>query len=247
MTVRIRLFAGLRHRAGAETIDLRLPQGATVQDALRALDRSGPLAGVVGAMSVQMAVNREYATATTTLREDDELALIPPVSGGAPDGADASPREGAPERADEPAQRDALAPAPAQVAAVWVRITERELVVQPLIDAVRSDAAGAIVVFEGVTREVPRLHYEAYREMAEPLVQRIVAECLAAHRLTAAAVEHRIGAVPLGQPSVIVAVSAGHREEAFAGARDIIDRVKAQAPIWKREILTDGSGRWIHD
>lgn len=225
--VRIRLFAGLRHRAGAETIDLDLPDGATVEDALRALDRSGPLAGIIGAMSVQMAVNREYATAGRALRGDDELALIPPVSGGAPDA------------------EEATTSGPAMPAHVLV--TDRPLSAQPLIDAVRSDAAGAIVVFEGVTREVPELHYEAYREMAEPLIQRIVEECVATHGLRAATVEHRIGVVPLGQPSVIVAVSASHREEAFAGARDIIDRVKAQAPIWKREISTEGSGRWIHD
>lgn len=213
--VRVRLFATLRHRAGAETIDLDLPHGATVQDAMRELDRSGPIAGVLSAMSVQMAVNREYATASTGLSAEDEIALIPPVSGGQ-DGA-------------------------------HVAISDRPLSIQPLIDAVRSDAAGAIVVFEGVTREVPRLHYEAYREMAEPLIARIVQECVDAHSLTAAAVEHRVGEVPLGEPSVIVAVSAGHREEAFAGAREIIDRVKAQAPIWKREISEDGSGRWIHD
>jgi molybdopterin synthase catalytic subunit len=95
-----------------------------------------------------------------------------------------------------------------------------------------------------VTREVARLDYEAYGEMAAGRIARIVEEAVAAHGLCAAAAEHRVGAVPLGEPSVLVAASAPHRPEAFAGAREIIDRVKAEAPIWKREV--DGEeGRWV--
>src|SRR6185503_12927802 len=106
--------------------------------------------------------------------------------------------------------------------------------------AVREPRAGAIVCFEGVTREVPRLDYEAYAEMAEPRLRAIAAEEAARHGLTAVAVEHRTGTVALGEPSVIVAASAAHRGEAFAGARAVIDRVKAEAPIWKVEVAADG-------
>jgi MoaE-MoaD fusion protein len=109
---------------------------------------------------------------------------------------------------------------------------------------VRDPRAGAVVTFSGVTREVDRLEYEAYTEMAEERMAAIAAEALERHGLCAAAVEHRVGEVPLSEPSVIVAVSAPHRGEAFAGAREIIDRVKAEAPIWKKEIEGDEE-RWV--
>jgi cyclic pyranopterin phosphate synthase len=103
-----------------------------------------------------------------------------------------------------------------------------------------------VIVFCGVTREVERLEYEAYTEMAEERIERILAEVTAKHGLEAAGAEHRIGPVPLGEPSVVVAVAAAHRGEAFAGAREAIDRIKAEAPIWKREVEAgDDSGRWV--
>jgi len=96
----------------------------------------------------------------------------------------------------------------------------------------------------GVTREVERLDYEAYAEMATERIAAILRDCIAEHGLEAAAAEHRTGSVPLGEPSVIVAVSAGHRKEAFAGARAAIDRIKAEAPIWKREVEGERS-EWV--
>ena len=87
---------------------------------------------------------------------------------------------------------------------------------------------------------MPELDYEAYVEMAEPKLRAIAAEEAERHGLCAVAVEHRTGTVPLGEPSVIVAASAPHRGEAFAGARAVIDRVKAEAPIWKVEVSGDG-------
>ena len=108
----------------------------------------------------------------------------------------------------------------------------------------RDPRAGAVVTFQGVTREVERLEYEAYAEMAEERMAEIAAEALERHGLCAAAVEHRVGDVPLSEPSVIVAASSPHRGEAFAGAREIIDRVKAEAPIWKKEV-EGGEERWV--
>ena len=105
---------------------------------------------------------------------------------------------------------------------------------------VRDPRAGAVVVFEGVTREVEWLDYEAYAEMANEQMRAIVAAAIERHGLCAAAAEHRVGRVPLGEPSVIVAASAPHRGEAFAGAREIIDAIKARAPIWKAE-----EGEWV--
>jgi len=160
-----------------------------------------------------MAVNREYADAERVLDPGDELALIPPVSGG-------------------------------EVAATWARVSAEPLSLDSLAIRVRDPRAGAVVTFSGVTREVERLEYEAYAEMAEERMAAIVAEAVERHGLCAAAVEHRVGEVPLTEPSVIVAASAPHRGEAFAGAREIIDRVKAEAPIWKKEIEA-GGGRWV--
>ena len=107
--------------------------------------------------------------------------------------------------------------------------------------------AGAIVSFQGTTREVARLDYEAYREMAEERIEAILRDC-GSPRARGGRPEHRVGPVALGESSVIVAVSAGHRGEAFAGAREAIDRIKAEAPIWKREVedTAEGErGRWV--
>jgi molybdopterin synthase catalytic subunit len=129
-------------------------------------------------------------------------------------------------------------------AAARARVTDQPLSVAELAAAVGRPGAGATVVFCGTTRDVDRLEYEAYVEMAEERIATIVAEAVERHDLCAAAAEHRVGDVPLTEPSVIVAASSAHRGEAFAAAREIIDRVKAEAPIWKKEI-EGGEGRWV--
>src|SRR4051794_37956428 len=197
----------LRERAGARELTLELPDGASVRDAL---DELGELAA---GLPLVMAVNREYAPESQVLDSGDELALIPPVSGG-------------------------------EAALVHARVTAEPLSLDAIAARVRDPRAGAVVTFQGVTREVDQLDYEAYTEMAEERIAAIVADAVERHGLCAAAAEHRIGDVPLSEPSVIVAASSAHRGEAFAGAREIIDRVKAEAPIWKKEI-EGGEGRWV--
>ncbi|HWH44037.1 MAG TPA: molybdenum cofactor biosynthesis protein MoaE [Thermoleophilaceae bacterium] len=209
MEVTIRLFAQLRERAGAREVRLDLPEGALVRDALAEVSH------LADGLPLVMAVNREYAPEDLPLSEGDELALIPPVSGGS-----------------------------AEVVA-HTRVTSEPLSLDALVARVRDPRAGAVVTFQGVTREVDRLEYEAYTEMAEERIALIVAEAIMRHSLCAAACEHRVGDVPLSEPSVAVAASAPHRPEAFEGAREIIDRVKAEAPIWKKEVEGD-EGRWIH-
>ncbi|HLM51220.1 MAG TPA: molybdenum cofactor biosynthesis protein MoaE [Solirubrobacteraceae bacterium] len=196
MLVTVRLFAQLRDRAGRREVELELPAGARVGDALERLS------DVAGGLPVVMAVNREYAGPDVELAPGDELALIPPVSGG--------------EATSSVVRRDALS-------------------VDALLARVRDPRAGAVVTFSGTTRDVGHLDYEAYEAMAAERIETIVAEAVARHGLCAAAAEHRVGRVPLGEPSVVVAASAPHRGEAFAGAREIIDRIKAEAPIFKRE------------
>ncbi len=203
MHVRVRLFAALRERAGSEEVEVELPDGACVADALELLQ------SLTDDTPVVMAINHEYADAGSPLHAGDELALIPPVSGGS-------------------------------VGVLHVRITDQPLKAEDVIERVRDARAGAVVVFEGVTREVEQLEYQAYAQMAERRIAEIVSEAAARHGLCAAAVEHRVGIVPLSEPSVLVAASAPHRQEAFAGAREIIDRTKAEAPIWKKE-----EGQWV--
>jgi molybdopterin converting factor subunit 1 len=203
MVVRIRLFAGLRERAGRDELALELPEGARVADALAAVDE------LAGGLPLVLAVNREYAAREHPLHAGDELALIPPVSGGA-----------------------ATAP--------HVAVRDAPLSLDALAAAVRDPRAGAVVTFSGVTREVEHLDYEAYVEMAGEQIEAIVAAAMERHGLCAASAEHRVGRVPRSEPSVIVAASAPHRAEAFAGAREIIDEIKRRAPIWKRE-----EGDWV--
>jgi len=204
--VTVRLFAVLRERAGTGEVTLELPDGARVSDAL------AELGGLAEGLPLVMAVNREYAPEDHVLDAGDELALIPPVSGGCEE--------------------------------VWARVTEEPLSLSGVASRVTDPRAGAVVTFSGVTREVDKLEYEAYAEMAAEKLRAIVSEAMDRHGLCAAAVEHRVGDVPLSEPSVVVAASAPHRGEAFAGAREIIDRAKAEAPIWKREV-DGGEGRWV--
>jgi molybdopterin synthase catalytic subunit len=203
MHVRVRLFAALRERAGAGEVELELPEGASVADAL------AEMRSLTEGVPVVMAVNHEYADSELVLGPGDELALIPPVSGGS-------------------------------VSALHVRVTEQPLAVDRLIERVRDPRAGAVVTFLGVTRAVAELDYEAYLPMAERKIAEIVTAAMQRHGLCAAAAEHRVGIVSLSEASVAVAASAPHRDAAFAGAREIIDEIKAQAPIWKKE-----EGEWV--
>jgi molybdopterin synthase catalytic subunit len=138
----------------------------------------------------------------------------------------------------------ALIPPVSGGAASHARVTDEPLSLDALTARVRDRRAGAVVTFEGVTREVERLEYEAYAAMAEERIAAIAEDAVERHGLCAAAVEHRVGQVPLSEPSVCVAVSAAHRGEAFSGAREIIDRVKAEAPIWKKEV-DGGRQSWV--
>jgi len=195
MHATVKLFAGLRARAGTDRLELELADGARVADLRAALtERLGECGPFV------LAVDRVYAADDVAVPPGAELAAVPPVSGG-----------------QEPV------------------ITDGPLSLDALIEAVRDPRAGAIVTFSGTTREVDALDYEAYSEMAGPLLEQIVAEARERHGACRAAARHRTGRVALGEASVIVAVSAPHRPEAFDCAREIIDELKARLPVWKRE------------
>lgn len=222
----VRLFAGLREYAGTGTLALALEPGTTAGEARAAVWASLGLADPMPGASVVLAVNREYVAAGTPLTDGDELALVPPVSGGAPTPAE----QAAGADAAGVAVHAAVSPEPIDQAALHARVARRE--------------AGAIVVFSGLPRDVPQLDYEAHELMARERIALILQEVAAARGVCAIAAEHRVGPVPWPEAAVVVAVSAPHRAEAFAAAREALDRIKAEAPIWKQEV--DGDARaWV--
>ena len=216
MDVTVRLFASLREYAGAGTLALQLGDGATVADAIVEL-RNGALAGLPENAPFVAAVAREYVERDHLLSEGDELALVPPVSGGS-------------------GTADAVRLA---------EITGEPLDVEAVRRLVADPATGATVVFCGTTREVPALEYEAYAEMAEEKIRELAEIVVAEHGLAAIACAHRTGTVELMEPSICIAASAAHRAEAFEGARALLDAVKSQAPVWKKEHPEDGPPEWV--
>jgi MoaE-MoaD fusion protein len=206
MRVTVKVFAGLRERAGWAQREL---EGvARVGDIWPALDLGDEPGGLL------YAVNREYADADRMLAEGDEVALIPPVSGGA------------------------------------FRLSAEPLSLDAVVDEVRSDAAGAIATFIGTTRvhsrdrTVRHLDYEAYEDMAEQVMTQIAAELIGRHELCAIAIHHRTGRVEIGEASVVIAVSAPHRQDALAACKEAIDTLKERVPLWKKEVY-DGGEEWI--
>lgn len=220
MTVRVLFFAHLRERCGVRETVLELPAGARVEDARTVLRHRYE---VLGRELLRIAVNQVYVDNTHPLHDNDELALIPPVSGGA--------------SSDERSR------------AVY-RVTDEPIDTDALLRAVVDPKAGASVLFVGSTREenegrvVERLEYEAYREMAVAEMAAIGDDIVRRWPIIAVAMVHRLGVVAVGEVSVAVAVSAPHRAEAFAACRYGIDTLKARVPIWKKEHY-QGGAVWI--
>jgi MoaE-MoaD fusion protein len=213
--VLVRLFASYREAAGVGHIELELPAGATARDAIRTVLADHPL--IAEGRQLVIARNQEYVDADAALTDGDELALIPPVSGGA------------------------------TRATARVALTADPLSVDEVIDAVRDTSAGGIVVFLGTVRDrsrgkrVTKLGYEAYAEMAERVMREIVERIEREHAPVRVAVHHRTGDLALGEIAVIVAAASPHRDEAFAAARRAIDELKTVVPIWKKEYTEDGA------
>lgn len=214
MRVTVLYFAAARERAGTSSEALDLPEGATAAQALaQACERHPALQPL--ASKLRLAVDQDFASPDRKLREGSEVALIPPVSGGA-----------GPHRIG-PARLSADAP----------------------LHAVEGADCGAVVSFTGVVRShnrgkaVVRLEYEAYPEMALRVFERIAGE--ARERFQARiAIHHRVGALDPGELSVVIAAAAPHRADAFEACRHAIEALKADAPIWKREVYPDGSS-WV--
>jgi molybdopterin converting factor subunit 1 len=208
MDVTVRLFAGLRERAGTGERELELPEGATLADVWPALRLGEEPPGLL------YAVNREYAGRDQPLADGDEVAVIPPVSGGA------------------------------------FRLSEEPLDLERVVGEVADDGVGAIATFVGTTRSESRgravlyLEYEAYEGMAEKVMEELAAGLMGKHELSAVAIHHRTGRVEIGERSVVIAVSAPHRQAALAACAEAIDRLKETVPLWKKEVY-EGGAQWI--
>ena len=206
MRVTVRLFAGLRERAGWARRDV---DGVTrVGDVWSALALGDEPPGLL------YAVNMRYVERSHELADGDEVALIPPVSGGA------------------------------------FLLSEEPLSLEAVVDEVVSDEAGAVATFIGTTRvhsrgrTVTHLEYEAYEGMAEQVMREIADELRARYSLCDVAIHHRVGRVGIGERSVVIAVSAPHRQDALAACRDAIDTLKERVPLWKKEVY-EGGEEWI--
>jgi MoaE-MoaD fusion protein len=204
--VTVRLFAGLRERAGRSRVELE--DVARIEDVWSRLELGPEPPGLL------YAVNREYVERGHELADGDEVAVIPPVSGGS----------------------FALLDGPLDIAAV--------------LREVEDPRAGAVASFVGTVRgtsrgrEVVHLEYEAFEEMAEPMLTRLGSELTERHGLCAVAIHHRLGRVEIGEASVVIAVSAPHRSAALDACREAIETLKTTIPLWKKEVYAGGE-EWI--
>ena len=257
--VRVRLFARLRELAGARVIDLAVPAGATVEDAWTALAAATPAISRLRAY-VRFAVDGAYAEASTVLTDGSELACIPPVSGGSGEDAAADAAAGAGGPGGPGGPGGAGGPGhPRRI----LEVTETPFGPSILADLsvrVATDKDGAIVGFLGRTRVTPgtpapgeeaeaerhagrnvdALEYEAFEPLALRVLAEIADEVEARFGVAGLAIVHRIGRVPLGEPSIAIVAAAPHRAAAFAAASYAIDETKARVPIWKAEMFADG-------
>ena len=238
MRVRVRLFAIQRELAGTRDVALDLAEAATVDDAWAAVVERFPVLAP-GRTSLRFARNGDYAEPATALEDGDEVAFIPPVSGGA--GAEADPP--APERIlelrDEPFPATILADLEARLATpedgAVVGFVGRTRV-SPGTPAPGQEAEAA----RHAGREVESLGYEAHETMAIRVLSQIADEIRGRFGVERLAIVHRTGDVPLGEASIVVVAVSPHRDAAFQAARYAIDETKARAPIWKAERFADG-------
>jgi molybdopterin synthase catalytic subunit len=224
--VKIILFGPARDAAGTDQVTMELPDGATVQDLSTVIGRR--YAGLRhGLASLRFAVNASFAEAEQVLSDGDEVAVIPPVSGGSGD-PDSD----------------------------MIQLSEAPLVAGAIFEHLRGgpdSADGGVCVFEGRTRierhpahgPLIALTYEAYSELALKQMRDMARRARERWPMGKVAVVHRVGRVLIGEPSVIIGVTSGHRAEAFEACRWLIDTLKREVPIWKKEIWESGESSWV--
>ena len=214
--LKVLFFASCREAVGRRETSVVLDGPSTVAGLLDTLCREHPSLGPLSG-SLQVAVNAEYASREARLHDGDEVALIPPVSGGSGD---------------------------------LFRIVTEAISVDDLQDRVRAPGDGAVVTFSGTVRnrtgdlETAYLEYEAYPEMAERVMAQLAAEARQRWPVGRIGILHRVGRLEVGEISILVSVAAGHRREAFEACHHLVDRLKEQVPIWKKEVGPDGE-YWV--
>jgi len=218
MRVRVLFFGMLKDLVGRSSDTLELPEGSTITDLLKHYEARIPnLKDSLSCMAV--AVNQEYAAAATQLKSDDEVALLPPVSGGSGDRESES----------------------------YASIVRDPIDASRILANIKCGADGAVVIFEGVVRNQTRgrktlyLDYEAYEEMALQQMERLAEQALKDFQIRDVAIVHRLGRLEIGETSVLIVVASAHRAAAFDACRWLIDTLKRTVPIWKKEYFEDGA------
>ena len=216
MQIRVLFFGMLKDVVGRDADALSLPEGATVHDLLAHYEAQVPKVKPY-LPSLAIAVNQEFATAAASLRDRDEVGLLPPVSGGS---GKAEP---------------------------LIRIIHEPIVPHDIVPPLERPEDGAIVIFDGIVRDHSRnrrtlyLVYEAYEEMALKQMRSLASEALERFPVRSLALVHRVGRIEIGESSVLIAVYSAHRAAAFDACRFVIDTLKKTVPIWKKEHFEDGA------
>jgi molybdopterin synthase catalytic subunit/molybdopterin converting factor small subunit len=218
MKIRLLAFATAADALGTGETDLEMPEGSRISDLRALLDRDHP--GLVPLWPrLAVAIDGRIVPTDTQLEDGNEVALLPPVSGGSGE-------------------------------SLRAELTDEPLDAAQAVAAVSGPDRGAVVIFLGTVRDhhagrpVEKLTYSAYRSMALEGLRQIVADLEAAHENLRAAIVHRLGEVPVGEASVVIAIASPHRTAAYEASRTALERLKAEIPIWKREHYADGEAEW---
>jgi len=219
MQVRVLFFGSLREMLGRACETVSLPEGASLSELLDhyaletpELQRFLP--------SIALSVNQEYATSDLKLGDQDEVALLPPVSGGLPSNPNPEAKS---------------------------LIVRNKIDTTVFVEMLKKPEDGAVVVFEGVVRNHSRgrrtlyLEYEAYEEMALKQMNELVSSAQEKFAIDQAQIVHRLGRIEIGEASVLIVVTSPHRAAAFDACRFLIDTLKKTVPIWKKEFFADGA------
>lgn len=222
MKVKVLFFGQLKEVVGQAEEQVELPAGSSVADLVSHYQQRFPRWADFRP-SIAVAVNQEYADSAASLQGGDEVAFLPPVSGGA---GDPSTPLGARDR---------------------VELTRAPINAQEIVARLKAPGDGAVVVFDGIVRQQSGgrdtlyLDYEAYEPMALRALRGIVAELRARFSVDGVALVHRLGRLQIGETSILIAVSAPHRAAAFDACRHALERLKRSVPIWKKEYFADGA------
>jgi molybdopterin synthase catalytic subunit len=220
MQVRVLFFGVLRDLAGKSNDSLELPEGGSVRDVIARYESQIPRFKD-SLPSIALAVNQQYASPETKLKDNDEVALLPPVSGGA--------------AGERPAERRSAS------------ITREPIQTPQILESLKRGEDGAALVFEGIVRNQTRgrktlyLDYEAYEQMALQQMETLAVEALGRFQIRDVAIVHRLGRLQISETSVVIAVASAHRAAAFEACRWLIDTLKRKVPIWKKEYFEDGA------